>query len=172
MHMGSFDLMAVIHLQTVITAPQERVFDLSRSIDFHLATAEHTGERVVAGVRAGLIGLDQDVTWEATHFYIKQRLKVKITKLDRPYSFQDVMLQGAFRSMQHDHIFENASEGTVMMDRFEFYSPLGILGRVVDGLFLEAYMRRFLLKRNALLKQQAESEGWRKYLQAEGVGRQ
>ena len=51
-----------------------------------------------------------------------------------------------------------------MVDRFEFESPLGILGRIVDRLFLCAYMRRFLVRRNQVLKQMAESDAWRKFL--------
>jgi ligand-binding SRPBCC domain-containing protein len=30
--------------------------------------------------------------------------------------------------MVHDHVFEEVAEGTLMRDRFEFRSPLGILG--------------------------------------------
>jgi hypothetical protein len=39
-----------------------------------------------------------------------------------------------------------------MCDKFNYESPLGWLGRIADGLFLEAYMRRFLLERNLLIK--------------------
>jgi ligand-binding SRPBCC domain-containing protein len=156
--------MAVIHIKTVIAAPKERVFDLSRSIDAHQDTAKHTGERAVAGVTTGLLGPEQEVTWEATHFGVRQRLKVKMSKFDRPNHFQDIMLEGVFRNMQHDHSFEDTKEGTLMIDRFEFSSPLGLLGRIVDMFFLESYMRSFLLKRNAILKHTAESNDWKKYI--------
>ena len=156
--------MAVIHIKTVIAAPKERVFDLSRSIDAHQDTAEHTRERAIAGVTTGLLGPEEEVTWEAKNFGIRQRLKVKMSKFDRPNHFQDVMLEGAFRYMHHDHSFEDTKEGTLMIDRFEFASPLGFLGRAVDALFLESYMRRFILKRNAILKHTAESDDWKKYI--------
>jgi ligand-binding SRPBCC domain-containing protein len=156
--------MAVIHIKTAIAAPKERVFDLSRSIDAHQDTAEHTGERAVAGVTTGLLGPEQEVTWEAKHFGVRQRLKVKMSKFDRPNHFQDIMLEGAFRNMQHDHSFEDTKGGTLMIDRFEFSSPLGFIGRIVDVLFLESYMRRFILKRNAILKHTAESDDWKKYI--------
>ena len=156
--------MAVIHIKTMIEAPKERVFDLSRSIDAHQYTAEHTGERAVAGVTTGLLGPEQEVTWEAKHFGIRQRLRVKMSKFDRPNHFQDIMLKGAFRHMQHDHSFEDTKDGTLMIDRFEFSSPLGFLGRAVDALFLEGYMRRFILNRNAILKHTAESNDWKKFI--------
>ncbi|MES2467070.1 MAG: SRPBCC family protein [Verrucomicrobiota bacterium] len=159
--------MAIIHLETRIAAPLERVFDLARSIDAHQDTAEHTGERAVAGVMTGLLGPDEEVTWEARHFGVKQRLRVRMTKFHRPLHFQDVMLEGAFRRMQHDHTFSEEAGVTVMTDRFEFCSPLGLLGRLVDALILRPYLERFIQRRNAILKQTAESEAWRKYLKQE-----
>jgi hypothetical protein len=57
--------MPIIELTTEIRAPIERVFDLARSIDLHVKTASGTDERAVCGVTTGLIGPDQEVTWEA-----------------------------------------------------------------------------------------------------------
>ncbi len=156
--------MPVIHLQTEIAAPIERVFDLSRSIDAHQDSTAQTNERAVAGVTSGLIGLGESVTWEARHLGVVQRLSVKITAFDRPRHFQDVMTKGVFKSMRHDHTFETREGKTVMTDRFEFSSPLGPLGSLVDWIFLEGYMQRLLEKRNGVLKQAAESEMWRNYL--------
>ena len=156
--------MSVIHLETRIAAPRERVFDLARSIDAHQQSTKDTNERVVAGVMSGLIGLGQEVTWEARHFGVTQQLSVRITQYDRPGHFQDVMLKGAFHHMRHDHSFIEHNGLTVMKDRFEFSSPLGFLGRITDALFLERYTRRLLEKRNAVLKHVAESAEWQKYL--------
>ena len=75
------------------------------------------------------------------------------------------MISGAFKSMAHDHTFAEHPEGTLMSDRFEFSSPLGILGRIVDRFFLASYMRRFIVRRNQLLKQLAESEDWGRYVE-------
>lgn len=156
--------MALIELQTVIAAPRERVFDLARSIDVHLHSAAGTDERAVAGITSGLIGQGEEVTWQARHFGVSQRLRVTVTRLDRPRYFQDVMLEGAFRRMRHDHDFEERGGCTIMRDRFDFESPGGPLGRIVDALVLTRYLRNFLTSRNAVLKQLAEGEGWRNYL--------
>jgi ligand-binding SRPBCC domain-containing protein len=153
-----------LKISTFIAAPPERVFDLARSIDAHQHSTAGTGERAVAGVTSGLIGKGQEVTWEARHFGIKQRLTVRITEFKRPDSFQDVMISGAFKSMKHDHRFAAQSGGTMMMDRFEFHSPLGILGAIADKIFLGRYMRRFIEERNLILKKLAESEDWKKFV--------
>lgn len=157
--------MPLIELETHILAPRERVFDLARSIAAHQDSAAATGERAVAGVTSGLIGSGQSVTWEATHFGIRQRLEVRITEFDRPHHFQDVMVRGAFREMIHDHLFEELGDGTRMIDRFRFSAPLGVLGRLAERWFLTRYMRRFLETRNLALKGLAESGGWSRYLE-------
>ena len=156
--------MPVIQLATFIAAPRERVFDLARSIDAHQQSTAGTHERAVAGVTRGLIGMGDEVTWEARHLGVRQRLTVRITECDRPARFQDVMLKGAFQAMRHDHVFTEQSGGTVMHDRFEFASQLGPLGGLVDRLFLAGYLRRFLVRRNQALKELAESGGWRQFL--------
>ncbi len=160
--------MSLITLETIIDAPRERVFDLARSIDLHQDAATATDERAVAGVTTGLLGQDEEVTWRARHFGIVQCLRVRMTRFERPTHFQDTMVEGAFRSMQHDHTFEERDGKTVMTDRFEFVAPLGILGRIAERLFLTRYMRRFLVERNSVLKLTAESNAWRRYLLGEG----
>jgi hypothetical protein len=56
--------MPVIRVETMVHAPAQRVFDLARNIDAHVASASGTSERAMAGVTSGLIGLGQQVTWE------------------------------------------------------------------------------------------------------------
>jgi ligand-binding SRPBCC domain-containing protein len=157
--------MPLIKLSTVICAPPERVFDLARSIDAHQDSTEGTHERAVAGVTTGLIGLNDEVTWEARHLGVRQKLTVRITAFHRPQYFEDIMISGAFKHMKHNHEFLAHSSGTLMIDRFEFQSPFGILGGIVDQIFLAGYMRCFLVRRNSVLKELAESENWRHYLE-------
>lgn len=158
--------MPTLELVTEIAAPVDRVFDLSRSIDLHMASTANTGERAVAGVTSGLIGLGQEVTWHARHFGIWQHLSVQITAFERPTHFADEMLRGAFRRMSHDHHFAPWAngEGTTMRDVFRFEAPLGPLGRLAEGLFLTRYLRGFLLERNRTIRATAESEDWKMYL--------
>jgi ligand-binding SRPBCC domain-containing protein len=157
--------MPLIELSTVILAPRERVFDLARCINAHQDSTEGTQERAVAGVTSGLIGFNDEVTWEARHLGVRQRLTVRVTAFNRPLHFQDVMIRGAFKCLKHDHEFLEHPSGTLMVDRFEFQSPFGILGSIVDRFFLIVYMRRFLVRRNSILKKLAESEAWSRYLE-------
>ena len=150
--------MPVIELITRIRCPIEIAFDLSRSIDLHEVSTAHTKEKAVEGRTEGLIELGETVTWEATHFGIRQRLTSKITEYSRPSHFRDSMVRGAFKRFDHDHDFEADGEFTVMVDRFDYTAPLGILGRIADVVFLKGYMTRLLERRNELIRSVAESD--------------
>ena len=103
------------------------------------------------------MSLGDEVTWEATHFGIRQRLTSRITEFDPPHRFIDEMVRGAFARFRHEHQFLAAEGGTEMVDIFDYTSPLGPLGRLADGLFLRRYMTTLLRERNAYLKRAAES---------------
>ena len=156
--------MPIIKLEILIDAPIERVFDLSRCIDLHADSMNSYDERAVAGVTKGLINLGETVTWEATHFGIRQKLTSIITVCDSPRHFQDEMVSGAFKRLTHDHVFSETESGTLLRDVFDYTSPLGPLGDLVDALFLERYMTRMLDERNQLIKRIAEGDEWRRYL--------
>ena len=149
--------MPVIEIETRIDAPIETVFDLARSIDLHVQSTAHTHEKAVAGCTTGVISLGESVTWEATHFGVKQRLATKIVQFDRPRHFRDSLVSGAFKRFDHDHHFESVAGQTLMKDTFDYTSPFGILGRIADFVFLRRYMSRLLRTRNDLIKSVAES---------------
>jgi ligand-binding SRPBCC domain-containing protein len=156
--------MPVIQIITEINAPIERVFDLCRSIELHEASTKKSKERAVAGTTHGLIGSGETVTWEATHFFVRQLLSVRITKMDYPNFFEDKMIQGAFRQFTHQHFFERVESGTRMRDIFDFNSPFGYIGKIADFLFLKNYMSRLILDRNEVIRQTAESDKWKRFL--------
>ena len=158
--------MIELHDIVVIQAPLARCFDLARSIEVHLLGNTHWGEQATAGTRTGLIGMGEQVTWRARHFGVSQELTSAITAFDPPTYFQDTMLRGAFRSMQHDHHFRTLDDGsTEMRDDFRFSAPLGPLGWIAERLVLARYMRNLLAERNAIIKQVAESDDWKGYLE-------
>lgn len=144
---------------TLLHAPIERCFDLARSVEVHLAGNVHCGEAALAlgGVTSGPIGMGERVTWRAKHFGIWHRLTSEITSMDRPAFFQDTMIDGIFRFMQHDHFFRALSAGeTEMKDVFCFAAPLGFLGRLAEVVLLRRYMQALLHERNVVLKRIAE----------------
>ena len=146
----------IIHKQ-FIYAPIDVCFDLARNVDIHIKTTAKTKGKAVGGVTHGLLNEGDSVTWEATHFGIKQKLTAKVTHMQQPTIFVDVMVKGAFKSFTHTHKFVEEKDGTLMIDMFEYKSPFGPLGSIADKLFLYNYMESFIKKRSAELKILAES---------------
>ena len=144
--------MSRIECETLIAAPPQRCFDLSRSVELHLESAAGTGERAIDGVTSGLLDEGDTVTWEARHLGRRRRLTVRIAAYDRPRFFRDEQVRGPFRHMVHDHLFEDADGATRMRDAFEFESGFPL----VDRLVLAPYLRRFLRRRNELIRRRAE----------------
>lgn len=146
--------MPKIHLETFIAAPAETCFDLCLNVNLH----ERAGHgRAVAGITSGQMALGDTVTWEAVHFFVRQRLTSKIVSYERPLMFVDEMQRGAFARWRHTHRFLAQPGGTLMIDDVDFASPLGALGTLVDAFYLRRYMTRFLVRHNEPFKREAEA---------------
>ena len=156
--------MPKIELITEIKSTLEICFDLSRSIDLHKISTAQTNEEAIGGRTSGLINLNETVTWQATHFGIKQKLSSKITAFNRPNYFVDEQIKGIFKSIYHEHKFEQVGDIIIMKDIFEFHSPFGVLGKIFNKLILTSYMKDLLENRNLIIKEFAETGKWKEVL--------
>lgn len=127
----------------------------------------NSGEVAIGGVRSGLIGFGEEVTWRARHFGLSQTLTSRITLFERPHHFRDSMVTGAFKYFNHDHHFRADGKFTIMKDTFTFESPFGVIGRLLNVVVLTRYMSRLLSARAERLKAAVESEEWKEYLSPE-----
>ena len=155
--------MPFIHLTTFIAAPQERVFDLARSITLHKQSMTKHEEKVIEGTTSGLMNLNDTVTWTAKHLMKQRILKVQITKMQSPDFFVDEQVRGDFAMMKHEHYFKPIENGTLMIDQFHFETPKGFIGNLLNKFYLEKYLTSLLLKRNEMIKKIAESNQWKQY---------
>jgi ligand-binding SRPBCC domain-containing protein len=153
--------MPQIHITTFISAPMERVFDLSRNISLHKISTKDTHEEAIGGVTSGVIGLNETVTWQAKHLGKKRIMQVKITSMESPVRFTDEQMKGDFKQFRHEHHFKPVENGTLMIDMLDFTSPYGVVGQIFNSLYLTGYLEKFLLKRNAVIKKYAETEMWK-----------
>ncbi len=150
--------MPIITLETKIRANKEVVFNLARSIDLHQLSTAKTKEEAIAGRTTGLMELGEEVTWRAKHFGIYQRLTSKMTELEKHNRFVDEMMRGIFKQFRHEHQFNQVGDETIMVDIFDYASPMGLFGRMADKLFLKKYMTHFLKERNEVIKRYAEKD--------------
>lgn len=157
-------IMPKIHLTSFIAAPVERVFDLSRSINLHQMSTAATHEKAIGGVMTGLINKDETVTWQAKHLFKTRQFTAKITEMQSPRFFIDEMIKGDFKSFHHEHHFKPVQNGTIMIDLLHFETPYGIIGKMANTIFLRSYLEKFLINRNKMIKEYAETQKWKAIL--------
>jgi ligand-binding SRPBCC domain-containing protein len=153
-----------IFLETIIYAPMQICFDLSRSIDLHMETTKNTNEKAIAGKTSGLIESGGFVTWKAKHFGLWQQMTVKITAMESPFYFRDEMVEGPCQSMWHEHTFSLRSDYTIMKDEFNYTVPFGVAGMLFNKIILKQHMTTLLQTRNHRIKSIAESAEWKDFL--------
>jgi ligand-binding SRPBCC domain-containing protein len=146
---------------TEIDAPPDVVFDLSLDIDEHLGSMAKSGEKAIAGVTTGKIGLDEEVTWRARHFGVPFTMTSRVTELERPHQFVDEQVRGPFRRFRHEHRFDATDHGTRMIDAICFDAPFGFIGRAAEVLVLGRYLRHLIEQRDEYLRHTATRDSRR-----------
>jgi len=72
--------------------------------------------------------------------------------------FTDRQVRGPFAHWYHRHFFLDDGEGrTVLRDEFDYLPPLGKLGDLLGGWFVESKLRRMFDHRHQVTKQIVES---------------
>ena len=156
--------MPKIHLQTIIKAKKRvGIWSFSKhrfALTFYQKNKRKSHRRKnfrIDGIE-WYRNLACKTSWNLSKF------KSKITEFEKPNYFVDEMVKGAFKSFKHRHYFEDLNNGTLMIDIFEYRSPLGFLGKLANKLFLKKHMTSFLIERNNVIKESAESEKWKEIL--------
>jgi ligand-binding SRPBCC domain-containing protein len=150
--------MTTIIITTKIKAPIETVFDIARNIDIHQLSAAKSYEKAIDGKTSGLIELNETVTWSGRHFGLQLLHKSRITHFKFPSYFVDEMEEGHFKSFKNEHFFQSENKFTVMIDRLEYETPLGIFGLFFDKIILKRYLTNFIKSRNKVLRDLAENQ--------------
>ncbi|WP_298533350.1 SRPBCC family protein [uncultured Algibacter sp.] len=148
--------MPLTEYQTVVNADLKTCFDLARNIEFHSKSLKRHNIIPIEGRTTGLIKCGEIVTFESKHFGFVRHVTLKITAYDAPNYFIVEMTSGFFKSFKHEYIFHEGEDGTIVINRFYFELPYGVLGKLVNVLVLKKYMRKLLSLRAKALKDRAE----------------
>jgi ligand-binding SRPBCC domain-containing protein len=155
--------MFTLRATTVIHAPIDRCFQLSTSLA--IVEMELGMTPVAGGSRtSGLVQLGDTIRWEGRKFGLHQFHVSLIDRYEFPTIFRDRMIEGRFRSFEHDHAFTETPEGTRLDDELRFTMPYGPLGWLVGQLIMVPHINRLLRRRYDRLQQLLEGDGWREYL--------
>lgn len=145
-------------IQIDVDAQPQRCFDLARSMDFHTHSMRKTGERIVGGRSTGLIGPGEEVEFEGRHLGVRQRLRARITAFDPPRMFVDEQVRGAFRSLRHEHQFDELPDrGTRITDRVTFDAGWWLLGIAVERWIIRPHLRRLITSHQRNIKRALET---------------
>ena len=157
--------MITLRTEILVFAPQQRCFDLARSVEMHVLSAKPIGGKAVAGRTAGLSERHDRTTWSARFFGVRFTLSTEITEFDAPHHFADVLCRGMLAHFGHQYTFQPIGAAqTRITDELSFESPLGVLGRLFDRVILRSWMQAAANFRALCLKRIAESEQWQKYV--------
>ena len=101
------------------------------------------GARVVLSVRIGPFRM----RWIAEH-----------TEYDPGRMFADRQVEGPFAAWYHRHLFlDDGRGGTLLRDEVDYVAPLGPLGRLLAGGFIDAKLRKMFEYRHDTTRQIVES---------------
>lgn len=150
----------------VVQAPIDRCFQLTCCIAL---VREELGMKPVTGRTEGLVSHGDTVRWEGWQLGMKHFHVTGISGYERPVFMQDSMLDGRFRTFQHDHHLRElpGGDGTQLEDEVRFSLPFGLAGRLVARYVMIPHIRRLLRSRFARIKRIAEGDAWQRYLPAQ-----
>lgn len=78
------------------------------------------------------------------------------TVYDPPNVFEDVQVKGPFRFWRHRHLVQAREGGAVLRDEVEYEPPLGFIGRMLSGPFIERRLRRLFDYRHEVTRKWCE----------------
>lgn len=156
--------MITIRTTTQVKAPVERCFLLSLSAALR---QEAAGSEPASGKTTGLIGLNDRVDWAKGLFEWGSRQENVVDALRQDLFFREVSTADSLGRFEHDHHFAPMNDGTRIRDEIQCSAPKGLKGQIIERFFLRRRMTRYLKRRNAIIKQAAESDGWHRYLYGE-----
>jgi ligand-binding SRPBCC domain-containing protein len=165
-----------------IAAPIERVFALSTRVEL---VQQILGMKLVDNalphtVTSGHIVARSRVVWRGWKFGLPTTHHTLITAFAAPERqptgevtafFQDSQEHGRFAYFQHDHHFREAYDlatqqpTTALHDEIRFALPFGVLGSLAANWMLAPHIRRLARRRFAMIRQLAESDAWRTWVQ-------
>jgi ligand-binding SRPBCC domain-containing protein len=118
--------------------PIERAWDFFSSPD-NLAriTPPEMLFRIAGGAIDRQIHEGMRITYTLYPFMmLPVRWETGITRVEKPFLFEDRQLSGPYESWRHLHLFHEIPEGVEMTDRIDYIMPMGIFGDLVNALIV------------------------------------
>jgi ligand-binding SRPBCC domain-containing protein len=144
--------------ESVIRASPQRVFAFHEQADaLKLLTPPWEDSRVIKPAQISAVGARAII--ETKLFGWRVRWIAEHTAYDPPRCFEDIQVQGPFRSWRHRHIVETHSDGALLRDEIDYTPPIGLLGRIAAPVMIEPRLRRLFAYRHQVTREWCEGSG-------------
>ena len=143
-------------MQSIIRASPERVFEFHEQPNvLNLLMPPWESARVIQTAKISEVGAEAII--ETKVFGpIKVRWVARHTLYDPPHLFEDVQVEGPFRSWRHRHIIESHAEGAILRDEIDYQPPLGFLGRALSPLLVQKRLEKLFDYRHEVTRRWCE----------------
>ena len=142
--------------ESLISASPERVFAFHELPDaFARLMPPWEKSRIIESAPNLLPGATTIIETRILGF-ISKRWVARHTIYDPPRLFEDVQIEGPFRSWQHRHLISAHEQGAILRDEIEYVPPLGPLGRLAAPLLIEPRLRRMFDYRHEVTRRWCE----------------
>jgi ligand-binding SRPBCC domain-containing protein len=134
--------MPLVERTCIINASAEKVFDFHTDTHNLPLISPRWMKSKVHSVTGNGKGMRIELT--ITQFgIIRNRWTVVIAEFDRPTRITDIAERSPFKLFRHERIITAHGENTSELhDRFHYRLPLGVLGEVIDMLFVRRFIGR------------------------------
>ena len=144
--------------ESLIHAPPERVFAFHELPDvFARLMPPWENSRIIQSAPNLLPGATAIIETRILGL-ISQRWVARHTLYEPPRMFEDVQVEGPFRSWRHRHLILPHAEGATLRDEIEYEPPLGPLGRLAAPLLIEPRLRRLFAYRHQVTREWCEEK--------------
>ena len=143
--------------QSVIRATPERVFQFHEQPDaLALLTPPWERARVIQPASISDIGSRAIVELVVLGLF-KRKWVAEHTVYDPPNQFEDVQIEGPFKSWRHRHIVERHPDGAVLRDEISYEPPLGFIGRLAAPVLVQRRLEKVFNYRHEITRRWCEA---------------
>ncbi|HKO43990.1 MAG TPA: SRPBCC family protein [Pyrinomonadaceae bacterium] len=145
--------------ESVIRATPERVFQFHQQPEaLSLLTPPWERAEVIQSANISDVGSRAIVQIDLLGL-LKKKWIAEHTVYDPPNLFEDIQVEGPFKSWRHRHIVEPHPDGAVLRDQISYEPPLGFIGRLVAPFLVERRLRKVFDYRHEVTRRWCETTG-------------
>lgn len=144
--------------QSAIRATPERVFQFHEQPDaLALLTPPWERARVIQPAKISDIGSRAVVELIVLGLF-KKKWVAEHTVYEPPNQFEDVQVEGPFKTWRHRHIVERHPDGAVLRDEISYEPPMGFVGRLVAPVFVQRRLEKVFNYRHEITRRWCEGK--------------